>query len=308
MDPLTASYPWYTPYQFAGNKPIESIDLDGLEEHHYVYTIPIDGEPHLTYVGSVDIIKKGWTAGNRNHRKWVVKSVNETTSASIHVVREEWRVPIGRNQGIYPVYQGKKTLSKVDDFTGLSDGEKQRMINGVIAQHNIDIRNFLLSEAALESFAIGVNALRLSKGARRLQMVEPRSLGAAAGEGSKIPIADNPLIVIGEGQGRVNKVARQLKKQGYEVRTITDDWAKEYKIDNPYVPELHEAGSVEYNRRWIRARMDEGYDVFDIGGDGRPKSSPFYRAEYEELRKANYDKHYLYNHGTGQKFKVKRIK
>ena len=32
VDPLTASYPWYTPYQFAGNKPIMAIDLDGLEE------------------------------------------------------------------------------------------------------------------------------------------------------------------------------------------------------------------------------------------------------------------------------------
>jgi RHS repeat-associated protein len=33
VDPLTASYPWYTPYQFAGNKPIWAIDLDGLEEY-----------------------------------------------------------------------------------------------------------------------------------------------------------------------------------------------------------------------------------------------------------------------------------
>jgi len=32
VDPLTSSYPWYTPYQFAGNKPIAAIDLDGLEE------------------------------------------------------------------------------------------------------------------------------------------------------------------------------------------------------------------------------------------------------------------------------------
>jgi hypothetical protein len=31
VDPLTESYPWYTPYQFAGNMPITSIDLDGLE-------------------------------------------------------------------------------------------------------------------------------------------------------------------------------------------------------------------------------------------------------------------------------------
>ena len=32
VDPLTKSYPWYTPYQFAGNKPINCVDLDGLEE------------------------------------------------------------------------------------------------------------------------------------------------------------------------------------------------------------------------------------------------------------------------------------
>lgn len=38
-DPLTKSYPWYTPYQFAGNKPIVAIDLDGLEEYivHNIY-------------------------------------------------------------------------------------------------------------------------------------------------------------------------------------------------------------------------------------------------------------------------------
>jgi RHS repeat-associated protein len=33
VDPLTKKYPWYTPYQFAGNKPIQFIDLDGGEEN-----------------------------------------------------------------------------------------------------------------------------------------------------------------------------------------------------------------------------------------------------------------------------------
>jgi RHS repeat-associated protein len=31
VDPLSPSYPWYTPYQFAGNSPIMFIDQDGLE-------------------------------------------------------------------------------------------------------------------------------------------------------------------------------------------------------------------------------------------------------------------------------------
>jgi len=31
VDPLTQSFPWWTPYQFAGNTPIQALDLDGLE-------------------------------------------------------------------------------------------------------------------------------------------------------------------------------------------------------------------------------------------------------------------------------------
>ncbi|HUC83311.1 MAG TPA: RHS repeat-associated core domain-containing protein [Flavisolibacter sp.] len=31
VDPLADSYPWFTPYQFAGNMPIWAVDIDGLE-------------------------------------------------------------------------------------------------------------------------------------------------------------------------------------------------------------------------------------------------------------------------------------
>ena len=31
VDPITKSYPWLTPYQFASNRPVDGIDLDGLE-------------------------------------------------------------------------------------------------------------------------------------------------------------------------------------------------------------------------------------------------------------------------------------
>lgn len=31
-DPLTSKYPWYSPYQFSGNRPIDAIELEGLEE------------------------------------------------------------------------------------------------------------------------------------------------------------------------------------------------------------------------------------------------------------------------------------
>jgi RHS repeat-associated protein len=36
VDPLTKDYPWYTPYQFAGNTPIWALDLDGGEPKSYI--------------------------------------------------------------------------------------------------------------------------------------------------------------------------------------------------------------------------------------------------------------------------------
>jgi RHS repeat-associated protein len=47
VDPLTASYPWYTPYQFAGNKPIAANDLDGLEANILIFENDKNGEPIL---------------------------------------------------------------------------------------------------------------------------------------------------------------------------------------------------------------------------------------------------------------------
>lgn len=43
VDPLTNSYPWYTPYQFAGNSPVFAIDLDGLEIRNAYYEYSSDG-------------------------------------------------------------------------------------------------------------------------------------------------------------------------------------------------------------------------------------------------------------------------
>ncbi|MCF6352377.1 MAG: hypothetical protein L3J06_05140 [Cyclobacteriaceae bacterium] len=48
-DPLAQEYPWYTPYQFAGNRPIAATDVDGLEDQ-----LAIDGS---LVQGPVDIVK-----------------------------------------------------------------------------------------------------------------------------------------------------------------------------------------------------------------------------------------------------------
>ncbi len=56
VDPLTKSYPWYTPYQFAGNKPTRFIDLDGKEEWDLMLEEYIDNKYGGTYQHVIDNI------------------------------------------------------------------------------------------------------------------------------------------------------------------------------------------------------------------------------------------------------------
>lgn len=53
VDPLKDDYPYYTSYQYAGNKPIIAIDLDGLEEAPVIVDPPNaqGGKPDLEGIG-----------------------------------------------------------------------------------------------------------------------------------------------------------------------------------------------------------------------------------------------------------------
>lgn len=50
VDPLTKSFPWYSTYQFAGNKPIIAIDLEGAEEFIRTRYIDIAGNLYRTEI------------------------------------------------------------------------------------------------------------------------------------------------------------------------------------------------------------------------------------------------------------------
>jgi len=65
IDPLEKEFPWYTPYQFAGNTPIQAIDLDGAEEYHYTRTW-VNGKPILKYSHKKDIYEYQWNPHKNN--------------------------------------------------------------------------------------------------------------------------------------------------------------------------------------------------------------------------------------------------
>ena len=55
VDPLQHEYPHYTPFQYAGNKPVTFIDLDGLEEASTAYD---DAFPANPKHGQVQVLKR----------------------------------------------------------------------------------------------------------------------------------------------------------------------------------------------------------------------------------------------------------
>ena len=74
VDPLQFKYPHYTPYQYAGNKPVSYIDLDGLEEAK---------NETITPTGTLYIDKEGNQLGNidsEERRIFVVYSENVLSS------------------------------------------------------------------------------------------------------------------------------------------------------------------------------------------------------------------------------------
>jgi RHS repeat-associated protein len=53
-DPLTPEYPWYSPYQFAGNMPIWAVDIDGREPWLYTWRLDMDANEklHMVKIGA----------------------------------------------------------------------------------------------------------------------------------------------------------------------------------------------------------------------------------------------------------------
>jgi|GEM_PF-1487449 len=92
VDPLTKSYPWYTPYQFAGNMPICAIDLDGLEEYIVIYSFNVsNGKTHLmievTYIKSEDRKESHEGTNDQNRKADIVTKVNDVQK-NIHRIPE----------------------------------------------------------------------------------------------------------------------------------------------------------------------------------------------------------------------------
>jgi RHS repeat-associated protein len=122
VDPLQKRFPYYTPYQFSGNTPIQAIDLDGLEPKGYapgmvdlyknlsVKPIPSEFDTHGSegkigdYSGIIngmavqDIDKKTYLIYESVHgdRQWYVEYDKDGWKGNVNEFKWNKPVPVGR--------------------------------------------------------------------------------------------------------------------------------------------------------------------------------------------------------------------
>jgi RHS repeat-associated protein len=92
VDPLTKDYPWYTPYQFAGNTPIQAIDLDGLEEWKVNGGKDLVNGPYANEQAAQKAVDEGRA---KPHSPTIKKLSQEKKSAvgeSINILHTAWKI------------------------------------------------------------------------------------------------------------------------------------------------------------------------------------------------------------------------
>jgi RHS repeat-associated protein len=121
VDPLTVFFPWYTPFQFAGNTPIAAIDLDGEEPKVITQKAPnSSGKAGVTLIGDALVkqaVKKSTTHFVDETGKLVVKrSIEQGAGRS-------WGALMGRAAGFFITFmlspansEGKGPQGSLDEL------------------------------------------------------------------------------------------------------------------------------------------------------------------------------------------------
>jgi RHS repeat-associated protein len=123
VDPLTNNYSWYTPYQFAGNTPIQAVDLDGLEEKPTTleqYLKSIQSKPVLVSSSATRVSQKPLQV-NSTSTKCITLGDPKKTGQQI-TAKQNGRNPLEQNRSnIYFNNRQAEAIETIFEVGKLSD-------------------------------------------------------------------------------------------------------------------------------------------------------------------------------------------
>ncbi len=228
VDPLTEEYPELTPYQFASNTPIQAIDLDGLEMHHYTLTIDDQGEPILKHTKDEDFSEWQWKPGGTGVFSWwlweKVKNPREE-----YVVTYKYRT-YTVTEAVAFEHEAAASVTYNQDPTTLP-----------INQVSNDIDKSLESNGVKQAFLQGL-AGNLSTGLRSPTL--PRKLVKASNTGSPSAATKNQTTRINGGNTNIAKVKNKNSNDAEGEFMLYDVHA-----DGPKKGELLKIGKADEARK-----------------------------------------------------------
>ena len=153
LDPLAKQFPSLTPYQFASNDPIESIDLDGQERYDYRWVNDDKGKSTLQLISKTDIVDRV-VAGYTNGRSFGNDAPVPTYETRLNqrqefIVHTDHEVYLDNNGGLNMDKPQRKEIFDVRTFYKT----KSDMLKGINGRESVSDR--LRITSAIHTNAMG---------------------------------------------------------------------------------------------------------------------------------------------------------
>jgi len=186
VDPLTKLYPWYTPYQFAGNKPIWAIDLDGLEE--YLVTYQYNKKTALTKINITRVQNITTQKLENMHIKFDDGTKNDDSQKALVLANEttiggDTRSQQNKNSVLpswdFIMRHDKKEIKNAVPFNIAVYDEKEKRDVGVSSKFNTDNHKQIESDGYLANVEFNAGASDNYKAAINRALKTVRQFGAA---------------------------------------------------------------------------------------------------------------------------------
>lgn len=291
VDPLSPKYPWYSPYQFAGNKYIQYIELEGLEEQISPYLVKNEYKPVFT--------KEAGTTLER-----IDNSLYNTSSLLNNVSVDLYNASSGLINNAYWMITGQKNYDMHNDIVAPS-GE---FVKDIYDYHSETPIKQQLNDAGnamtdLRNWEASVELLLTKKASvsTSTRSLTPKSIKTQGLVGLTEKTIDNtyvgrPVIIM----TMVNKInnlvfnktaiGRMDELKRFDNVLDVDTWHKTGRM-----PSRDGGGAVTWleNKKWLQERIDRG-DTFIMTMNpsklpmkyepGNPNGW-FTKLEYEYLKK-----------------------